>query len=286
MSYFLLIDDIDNDERTPYFRDLIPSDLKAEGSLKVIGAVSKEGYPQGALTFTFQGWSVHILYIEVYPIERRMGIGTGLINALMEYLSPIEHSYVVEAIYEQEAIDKADVTGAFFGSLPDFEVVFGGKYCTVTPETVWNSQRLSLLENFSCRTKSVLELSNSEKTELKRYLREKNMENLMDFNEKELIPELSICNIAEGKCTSLVVFKRSKEKSTLELSFLMCRKGELDRLSGVLNEVIKRLKVMYPRHSLVFSLINKESELIAKRFFTKDIRISEIYEAVSYGIVR
>ena len=109
------------------------------------------------------------------------------------------------------------------------------------------------------------------------------MEKLIEWDEKEIIPELSICNTEKGICTSLVIFKRSETRRTLELSFLMCRPGELDKLSGLLNEVIKHLKVMYPKHSLVFSLINKESELIAKRFFTKDIKVTEIFEAVSFG---
>ncbi len=236
------------------------------------------------LIFRFTGWITTILYIGVYPELRRKGTGTALIDTLLKYLVPVECPMMVEAYYmmddEDEGMEEADL---FFRSLPDFDVVSGGKYCTVTSHTVWNSKRLKLLENFDCKVKSYMELSKAERNELARYSRDNNMDIFLQEKDKNLIPELSLCHVEDGKCSTVVIFRNSELKRSLELSFLMSRPGEGDSLSGVLNEVIKRIKTMYPHHNLVFSLVNKESELVAKRFFAKDLQVSEIFNAVSFG---
>ena len=69
----------------------------------------------------------------------------------------------------------------------------------------------------------------------------------------------------------------------MELSFLMSKPGEEDNLSGVLKVVIERLKAMYPHHDLIFSVVNKESVNVSKRFFTGDMKVSELYNAISFG---
>ena len=285
MSQFIKIDDVISDERTVFFQDLIPEDLELDEKCRLIGAVDEEGYPEGVVVFRFTGWITTILYIGVYPELRRRGLGTELIDTLMKYLVPIEYSIMVEAYYmmDEEGDEDAEAADLFFRSLPDFEVVSGGKYCTVTSHTVWNSKRLKLLENFDCTVKSYMELGKAEKNELTRYLKDNNMDIFLQGKDDTLIPELSLCHVENGKCSTVVIFRNSELKRSLELSFLMSRPGEGDSLSGVLNEVIKRIKTMYPHHNLVFSLVNKESELVAKRFFAKDLKVSEIYNAVSFG---
>ena len=284
MSQFIKIDNVISDERTKFFNDLIPEGLELDDRCRLIGAVDEDGFPEGALIFRFTGWITTILYIGVYPEFRRRGTGTALIDTLMKYLVPIEYPIMVEAYYmmddENEDMEEADL---FFRSLTDFDVVSGGKYCIVTSHTVWNSKRLKLLENFECKVKSYLELSRAEKNELIRYLRDNNMDIFIQEDGKSLIPELSLCHVEDGKCSTIVIFRNSQLKRSLELSFLMSRPGEGDNLSGVLNEVVKRIKTMYPRHNLVFSLVNKESELVAKRFFARDLQVSEIFSAVSFG---
>ncbi len=181
---------------------------------------------------------------------------------------------------EDEGENEADL---FFRSLPDFEVVSGGKFCTVTSHTVWNSSRLKLLENFECSIKPYTELDKAERNELIRYLQDNNMELYIEGDDSKLIPELSLCHVDNGKCSTLVIFRNSELKRSIELSFLMSRPGEADSLSGVLKEVIKRIKTLYPHHNLVFSLVNRDSEMVARRLFTKNMQVNEMFSAVSFG---
>ena len=284
MSRFIKIDDVINDERMQYFEDLLPDDLEFDEHTRLIGAVDDEGYAEGALVFRFNGWIVNLLYIGVYPELRRQGIGTGLIDTLMKYLVPVEFPIMVEAYYLLEDEDDPDNTAdLFFRSLIDFEVVSGGKYCTVSAHTVWNSKRLQLLEGFDCSLKLFSELSRTEKSELLNYLRDNYMDVFVKVTIDEIIPELSLCHVENGKCTSFMIARKSGVKKTIELAFLQSRPGETDGLFGLLKEFIKRLKGLYPHHDLVFSLINKDSELMAKRFFSKDLKVSEIYTALSFG---
>lgn len=284
MSRFIRIDDVLNDERSKYFTELFSGEVEFSDKTRLIGAVDDEGYPEGALAFRLSGGSVTILHVAVYPHLRRQGIGTGLIHALLDYLEPLEIPYIVEAYYSPYEDDgERSGADAFFRSIPDFEVVSGGKYCTVSSSTVWNSSRLKLLESFSCSCKPFQELDKGERSDLIKYLREKDMETLIRDNEDAIIPELSLCHTEKGKCSCMVLFKNSEIKRSLELALLVAKPGEMDALSGVLNEVIRRLKVMYPRHNLVFSLVNREAELVTKRFFTKGLMVSEISHAISFG---
>ncbi len=49
--------------------------------------------------------------------------------------------------------------------------------------------------------------------------------------------------------------------------------------------MIYRLHEFYPKHNIIFSVVNKESELVAKRFFQSDMKVNEILTAVSFGEV-
>ena len=51
-----------------------------------------------------------------------------------------------------------------------------------------------------------------------------------------------------------------------------------------MNIVIQRIRTLYPKHNIIFSLVNKESELLGKRFFSRELQVNEIYTAVSFGI--
>jgi GNAT superfamily N-acetyltransferase len=284
MSRFILIDDIINDEKTTFFRDLIPEDEKIDEHARLIGAVDEEGFPEGVLIFRLEEWAALILHIEVYPFLKRRGIGTALVDTLLRYLEPVEYAIRIEAYYMKTDEDsEVEETDLFFRSLPDFEVVSGGKYCTVTTHTIWNSARLELLGGFKCSIRSFAELNKTEKKELAGYLSDNHMQSFVEENDEKLIPELSLCHVEEGKCSSLVIFRDPDIKRTLEISFIMSRPGDQDSLLGVLNEVIKRLKVLYPHHNLVFIPVNKESELLAKRFFTTDLQVGGIYSAISFG---
>ncbi len=284
MSRFIRIDDIINDERSAFFRDLIPVDEKIDTHARLIGAVDDEGFPEGVLIFKLEEWAALILHIEVYPFLKRRGIGTALVDTLLRYLEPLEYAIRIEAYYMKTDEDaEMEETDLFFRSLPDFEVVNGGRYCTVTPHTIWNSARLELLNGFKCSIRAFTELDKAEKKELAGYLSENHMQYFVEENDEKLIPELSLCHVEEGRCSSLVIFRDPDIKRTLEISFIMSRSGDQDSLLGVLNEVIKRLKVLYPRHNLVFIPVNKESELLAKRFFTKDLQVGGIYSAISFG---
>ncbi len=56
-------------------------------------------------------------------------------------------------------------------------------------------------------------------------------------------------------------------------------------LAGVLNEVKKRLSESYKDYNISFSLVNKESQLIAGRFISRDMDSCKILRAVSFGEV-
>ncbi len=284
MSNFIIIDDIFNDERAEYFIDMLPDDLKTEAGNHLIGSVDDEGYPEGVVVFRFNGMVADLMYVEVYSELREMGIGTNLVNAFIDYVSLAEMPMVVEASYMVEEESEDDmIADSFFRSLPDFEVISSGRYCVVSPQTIWNSVRLKSLSYFNCSVKPYNELDDDERKELMYYLQSNNMASFVKGDDSTLIPELSLCHIENGVCTTCCIFRTSPIKRCIELAFLMSRPGEENNLSGVLNVVIQRLKSMYPHHNLIFSVINKKSDLLARRFFTKDLTTREIYTAISFG---
>ncbi len=93
---------------------------------------------------------------------------------------------------------------------------------------------------------------------------------------ERLIPDLSLCHFEEGKCTTCILFCYSELPNTIELSFLMSEPGRADHLAGVLNEALRRLRDSYRKCNLVFSVVNKESELIARRFISGDMKVMRI----------
>ena len=78
-------------------------------------------------------------------------------------------------------------------------------------------------------------------------------------------------------------YRQSGLPDTIELSFLMSDPYNGDHLAGVLNEVIKRLKTSFQDKTVIFSVVNKEAELIAKRFIAGDMKVNEILTAESFG---
>ena len=285
MSRFICIDDVLKDERTVFFKDLLPEGLNGSRGYRLIGAVDDEGFPEGVVAFTVNGNIVDILHLEVYPKLRRNGIGTALTDMLLQYLSLTEMPFMVQAAYSVDGSDEDKVTDSFFKSLDAFEVVSGGRYCTVTPDTLRDPSREKLISSYECSVVPYTELSRAERNRFMEDMEEKNLGAFLDGNFGKVIPELSLCHMEEDRCTVCVIFRESVLPDTVELSFLMSDRDSIDRLIGVLNEVTERHKKLYPGYDIVFSLVNTESELIAKRIFKKDMQISEIYTAVSFGEV-
>ncbi len=285
MSRFICIDDALKDERTEFFKDLLPEGLNGSKGYRLIGAVDDEGFPEGAVAFAVNGNIVDILHVEVYPELRRNGIGTALTDMLLQYLSLTEMPFMVQAAYTVDGSDEDKVTDSFFKSLDAFEVVSGGRYCTVTPDTIWDPSRVKLISSHECSAVPYTELSRAERNRLVEDLEEKNLGAFLGGDFGKVIPELSLCHMEGDRCTALVIFRESVLPDTVELSFMMSERDSIDRLMGILNEVTKKLEELYHGYDIVFSLVNTDSELIAKRIFKKDMQISEIYTAVSYGEV-
>ena len=285
MSRFVRIDDAAADERTAFFVELLPEELRAEKKCRLIGAVDENGIPEGVVAFSLNGNMADILHVEVYRELRRKGIGTAMIRVLLKFLASAELPFVLQAVYSADGEDGDDVTDAFFRSLPDFEVVSGGRDCTVTPDTLWDLDRLKLLEGHKCAVTQYTELSVTEKNRLIKDLEKRNMRGFINFREDRLIPDLSLCHMENGKCMTCVIFTKALEPHTLELAFLMSLPEAKRSLAGVLNEVVRRYKERYPEHRMVFSLVNKESRLLARHFFPEGLKAGEILTAVSFGEV-
>ena len=283
MSRFFMIDDTVKDKRAAFFAPLLPSDLASRKGCRLIGAVDSDGIPEGAAVFTVNDFIADILHIEVYPELRRRGIGTALIGTLLECLSLTGLSFMVQAAYSVDEDGEDRAIDLFFRSLSAFEVVSGGKYCTVTPDTIWNPERLKLISSYECSVTPYTELSRAERNRLIKDMQEKNLSSFLLGDDGKLIPELSLCHMENDRCTTCVIFRESELPDTVELSFLMSEKDDMEHLTGVLNEVVRRFKELYPKYSIVFCLVNMYSELIAKRFFKKYMRVSEVMTAVSFG---
>ena len=114
MSRFVRIDDAAADERTAFFAELLPEELRAEKKCRLIGAVDENGIPEGVVAFSLNGNMADILHIEVYRELRRKGIGTALVRVLLRFLSLPELPIVLQAVYSADGEDGEDVTDAFF----------------------------------------------------------------------------------------------------------------------------------------------------------------------------
>ncbi len=285
MSRFIRIDDAATDERTEFFEDILPEELIREKGCRLIGAVDEKGLPEGVVAFSVRGNMTELLHLQVYRKLRRRGIGTALIRTLLRYLSLAELPFILQAVYAVGEGEEENVTDLFFRSIPDFEIISGGRYYTVTPDTLWNSARLSFVALFRCSVTPYHELSNTARKRLLSELEEKGYENLLLEGRGDIIPELSLCHVEEDVCTTCVIFRESELPHTLELSFLVSKPKSEQYLAGVLNEVRKRFQTSYRDYNLVFSLVNKESELLAKRFILDELRVTKILTAVSFGEV-
>ena len=85
----------------------------------------------------------------------------------------------------------------------------------------------------------------------------------------------------------IVTFSKANDKIRSLKAKLQPAKGKAPltatQRAGALNEVTKRLGASYRDKSIVFSVINRDSELVAKRFFADDVRVNEILTAISFG---
>ena len=283
MSRFVKVDDASTDERTKFFAELLPEELAANKGCRLIGSVDENGIPEGVVAFVLNDNLADILHIEVYEELRRQGIGTAMIRILLQYLSLAELPFVLQAVYSAYGDTDGAVTDAFFRSIPDFEVVSGGRYYSVPPDTVWNAKRLGFIAQFKCSVTPYTKLSKAEKQSLQNDLEENGLSGLFFGGRGKLIPELSLCHLENGVCTACVIFRETDLPDTIELSFLMSKPHKEDHLAGILNETAERIKKNRPKAVIEFCVVNKESELLASRFLPKDIEAVEILRAVSFG---
>ena len=283
MSRFIRIDDIASDERTPFFADLIPEAFDGEQRLRMIGAVDERGIPEGAVTFAMDENIVNIMHVEVYEELRRQGIATALIRTLLSYLSLSQLPFVAQAVYSVDPDGEDGFVDAFFRSLPEFEVVSGGRYCKITPDTALDSAGVKALSSFSCDVIPYTQLSEDERLCLRRDLDEKKLGDFLSLPLGDIIPELSLCHMEKGKCKTCVIFTQTGMPDTVELSFIMSLSDNKANLAGVLNEVISRYRKHYAKKNMVFSLVTEESESLARKIFVDGIKESEILTAVSFG---
>lgn len=262
------------------FYSLLPDDLVGQKKNRYMGAVDREGYACGILVWQVNGGRVDIEHIAVDPDLRRQGIGTGLLDALMERLEASLIFAPVSAVYELDS--EHEEFDGFIRKVPYFDLTESGRFHIISSKVREEAEYYKSLKKESFHTHRFLEVAPGTRKRLYKELEKQGISLFKKHDEVDLIPHLCLCRLSNEEVVALVLISYNNRKE-LCVSFAYCKHGRGVDLGACLCEVAKMADKFYPDAPIVFDAENEKSVDLSRRLFGEGIQEVPIYTAVSFG---
>ena len=254
---------------------LYPGYVPGTGRI-TIGAYGDDGTVQGAVSVIFMTDQYTCDWLYVHPECRGRGVGNGLYDQVLEFISATGLVYPLSASFEVEDEDR-ELYG-FFLSRDDVLVDYSHRRFYIQPEEITASDMLKKEVHTKYRMRLYAELEAESRLAVLKEVQDQHCLVIGDAARwnADSVPELDLV-LFDGDTVVSFLFFRKREDRCLELSYLYSSSP-----MGVLQIIVEAAKLVaekYPGYGIVYDTVSDEAEAVSRKVFPGNDGIC-IYEAV------
>ena len=270
MNYILV-----GKENAGDFENVLFPGFDAEKKRVTIGAYEDDGTVCGAVSVILSDYQYDCDWLYVHPERRRQGIGKGLFEQVMKFISGTGMIFPVSASFEVTPED--DSLYSFFLSMDDVDVEFSHGRYYASHERIAEAPELHKKMNVRLTEKEFGELSDHEKNQVIELITNEHICAIPDLKSflGNMAPDVSIVVFNEGAIVGGIFFQLRGDQN-LELQYLFADSSVATVQLTV--SAAARVKDKYPGYGIVFDAVNDKSARLAKKVF-KGTEPVNIYEA-------
>lgn len=239
---------------------------KDENGADRIGAVSAKRGLLAELRLDYEAESVSLSYLWVKERERRKGIGSDLLQsvldivALRDSFTPLQCSFVQGDTLPLEY---------FFENQPNFSLIHDSHIFRISPKARKKSEFWKKLIRHVGKVDYFFEQDKLVRTMFLKKLEEKGFSGFVDQDDSLYEEPLCLAVVKDGEIKAAVLFKKH-EKDELELSFAYADDDSKIRLPGLLAAAAESIDHDYSESNLWFCAVNAESHALADHLLEGD----------------
>ena len=224
-----------------------------------IGAVSAKRGLLGELRLKYESDSVSISYLWVKDKERRNGLGSYLLQSVMDIIAmrdgftPLECSFIQGDTLPLEY---------FFESQPNFTLSRGSHIFRLSPKARKKSRFWNKLIKHGGKVDYYFEQDTVARALFLKKLESKGFSGFIDQEAKLYEEPLCLARVKEGEIKAVVLFKKH-DADELELSFAYADDDSKTSLPGLLAAAAEIIDHDYSGHDMWFCAVNEESHALA-----------------------
>ena len=231
-----------------------------------IGALSAKRGLLAELRLKYETDSVSISYLWVKDRERRKGLGSYLLQSVMDIIAmrdkftPLECSFIQGDTLPLEY---------FFESQPNFTLSRESHVFRLSPKARKKSGFWNKLIRRSGTVDYYFEQDKLLRAVFMKKLEEKGFGAFVDRDEKLYEEPLCLARVKDGEIKAVVLFKEH-DKKELELSFAYADDDSKTLVPGLLAAAAEIIDHDYPEHDMWFCAVNPESHALADHMMQED----------------
>ena len=231
-----------------------------------IGLISSKGKLAAEIRFKYEEEGLLISYLRVSTRMRRMGVGSELLQSVLDIIAmrgiftPVECSFVREEIPEAEL---------FFEVQPNFNVTHDSHLFRLTAEARKDNRFWKRLIG---RSEKVSYFFEQDKKLRDAFIKKVDRNGFLDFideDESNYEEPLCLAGIKDDMIKAAIFFKKHPEKE-LELSFVYVDDDSRTMLMGLFCGAAEIIYHEYEDYDIWFSAVNPESHALVDHLIRAD----------------
>lgn len=249
---------------------------KDEKGAERIGAVSAKRGLLAELRLTYESESVSLSYLWVKERERRKGVGSDLLQSVLDIVAqrdgftPLECSFVQNDTLPLEY---------FFQSQPNFNLIHDSHIFRISPTARKKSEFWKKLIRHGGTVDYFFEQDKVVRALFLKKLDEEGFSDFIDREESLYEEPLCLARVKNGEIKAAVLFKKH-ENNELELSFAYADNEHKTSLPRLLAAAAETIDHDYTDSEIWFCAVNAESHALADHLTDGDGRKLVVRETV------
>jgi len=267
MKYVEILDPLEYEAAFTAFKTILPDYYDRETKpWRLIGACDDEGMVLGILGFEDIAEECIIRWLYVPKNARRLGVGTYLIDALLNLYIKSESFKPITCSFPEESSEEIEALKAFFENDHRFDLELEYEEKMIEAKDIKACKNFQSLLKRNERSIPFDQLSEYQKRDFWKKINQKGYFAISDtlaWKEK-LLPELCLCTLKEQQINAAVFFSKI-DAETLEISFLYVENKE--NMLKILTAAAQKYAASYAEFNLVTCPMNESTEKILDYIF-------------------
>lgn len=232
---------------------------KDENGADRIGAVSQKRGLLAELRLSYETDAVSLSYLWVKERERRKGVGTYLLQSVLDIVALRDGFTPVECSFVQDGTVPLEY---FFEAQPNFNVDREAHIYHLDPEVRKKSVLWNKLIKHGGAADYFFEQDTTTRSLFYKKIEKEGFASFVD-NDKKLYEEpLCFAHVSGGEIKAAVLFKKHPDNE-LELAFAYADSDSKIRLPKLLGAAAETIEHDYPDHEMFFTTVNPQSQALA-----------------------